>query len=86
MQSVFKIEENKDSNEEEQPKEREIVGILRIKKQMKKIEMKELKTREKSIILKEKKRKRISIEREEEENELRMVSIEREIMCTQWSN
>ena len=52
---------------------------------MKKIEMKELKTREKSIILKEKKRKRISIEREEEENELRMVSIERE-MCTQWSN
>lgn len=59
---------------------------MRIKKQMKKIEMKELKTREKSIILKEKKRKRISIEREEEENELRMVSIEREIMCTQWSN
>ena len=67
-------------------RKREIVGILRIKKQMKKIEMKELKTREKSIILKEKKRKGISIEREEEENELRMVSIEREIMCTQWSN
>ena len=58
---------------------------MRIKKQMKKIEMKELKTREKSMILKEKKRKRISIEREEEENEIRMVSIERE-MCTQWSN
>ena len=57
-----------------------------MKKQMKKIEMKELKAREKSMILKEKKRKRISIEREEEENELRMVSIEREIMCTQWSN